>query len=383
MLLNVENSLSRQPSTQVSYLSTNGTAGGTVWPVKNIAGINNQWAQQIGQTGEEQAEIVVVSGAPAGTAFNSSGTAKFSHPMDTPIYQIHYDKVVFLRSTAGTAGTATALATVAITPDSFYTQYDDTSGAATYAYQTQYYNSASGDLSGTSPWFIPGGPSFYSRQKLRDRVKHDLANATYIKNDDTIHDWITEWTEEMTNSALKVNKAYSAGTAQYSFGTAGLGTITAPLFKYASKIEITSDGVTWRQTTELPMNRYSSTDIYSSISPRHSWQGDTVFQILPNGNAGTARMNLGQINTPMTSDSDELAQFLRSYTRGCIEYCLYKAKDLDQKDTEADRNYQKHLMIKKDFVAEITPRDFTGPQFIDIVDGDTGMESDILSGYIY
>lgn len=375
MILQVENNLAKQPSTQVSFLATNGTAGGTVWPVKNIAGINNQWAQQIGQTGEEQAEIVVVSGAPAGTAFNSSGTAKFPHPIDTPIYQIHYDKVIFLRSTSGTAGTATALATVSITPDSFYTQYDDTSGAATYAYQTQYYNSVSGDLSGTSPWFIPGGPSFYSRQKLRDRVKRRLYSAGFIKDDDTINDMINEWTEQMTNTALKVNQNYSTGTASYSFGTAGYGTVTEPLFKYASKVEITFDGVRWTKTTELPNNQYDDRDIFSTLAPKHSWQGDTTFRILPYGSLGTARMSLGKIATQLTDDSDELPQYLRSYTTGCIEYCLYAAKDIDQKDQASDRNYQKFMMNKKDFLAEITPRDYTGPKMIDITEELSGWNS--------
>lgn len=383
MLLSVENNLSRLPSSQVSFLSTNVTAGGTVWPVKNINAITNQWAQQVGQTGEERAEIVIVSGAPSGTAFNSSGTAKYAHPLDTPVYQIHYDKIIFLRSDTGTAGTATAIATVSITPDSFYTQYDDTSGVASYAYQTQYYNSVSGDTSGTSPWFIPGGPAFYSRQRLRDRVKANLYNANFIGDDDTIHDWIYEWTEEMTNTALKLNQAYSLGTAAYSFGTAGLGTITEPLFKYASKIEITYDGVTYLPSTEIPFNRFSATDYFSANAPRHAWQGDTIFHILPESTGGTVRMTLGNLSSEMTEDSDELSQFLRGYTRGCLEYCLYRAKNLDQKDADADKHYAKHLGIKADFVKEMTPRDQTGIKMIELIDsvGGRNEDMDITNGY--
>ncbi len=378
MLLQVENNLDRQPSTLVGYLSTNGTVGGTVVPVKNINGFTNQWAMQLGRTGEEQAEILRISGVPSGTALNTDGTARFAHPIDTPAYQIHYDKVVFLRSTTGTTGAAVAIATVNITPDSFYTQYDDASGVATYAYQSQYYNSVSGDLSGTSPWFLPGGPTFFSRQKLRDRIKSNLANANYIKDDETIHDWITEWSEEMVGVALKVNEAYSLGTAAYGFGTAGSGTITAPLFKYASKIEVTYDGITYTPTTEIRLNQFSDNDIFTTIAPRHVWTGDTTFKVLPAGTGGTVRMSLGQIYTPMTVDSDELPQFLKGYTRGCIEYCLSRAKELDQKDDAAEKDYQKHLLIKKDFLGEITPRDQTGVKYIDFAEGLSGMSEDVM-----
>ena len=369
--------MAQNPTTLYTFLATNGTAGGTVWPVKNIAGLNNNWAQQIGKTGEETAEIVNISGAPSGTVFNSSGTAKFAHSLDTPIYQIHYDQIVISRSTSGTAGTATPLATVSITPDSFYTNYDDTSGSATYAYQTQFYNSVSGDLSATSDWFVPGGPTFYSFQKLKGRVKHDLYSAQYIKDDATIGDWVNEWIEQMTNSALKVNEAYSIGTASYAFGTAGLGTITAPLFKYAAKIEVTFDGVTYTPTTKIPLNQFSDFDIFSSFAPRHYWQGDTVFGVLP-VSAGTARMSLGQLSTQLDSDSDELPQYLKSYTAGCIEYCLYKAKSLDQKDAAAEENYLKYIKNRSDFIAEITPRDFTGPSYIGFVEGLSGREEDLL-----
>ena len=366
-----------------SFLSTNLAAGGTVVPVKNINGFTNQWSVQLGQTGEEQAEILTVSGVPSGTALNTSGTIVYAHPQDTPVYNIHYDKVIFLRSTAGTLGTATALATVSITPDSFYTEYNDSTGVATYAYQTQFYNSVSGDLSGTSSWFVPGGPSFYSLQKIRTRIKGNLFDANYIKDDTTIDGWINEYVEIMTNAALKVNQGYNLGTTQYAFGTAGLGTVTEPLYKYATKIEITTDGINYYNSAEIPVNRFSSTEIFSPIRPRHYWQGNTVFGILPNGNAGTARFNLGELSTQLVNDSDELPQFLKGYTTGCVEYGLYRAKSLDQKDQAGDSHYQKFLGYQNAFVTEITPRDQTGEKYINFVEGIGGRSEDVLLGTEY
>lgn len=374
MQLQVVNLLDSLSSTHYSYINTFSTrdglpAGGTVVPVKNINGFTNQWAIQLGKTGEETAEILTISGVPSGTALNTAGTIRFDHPIDTPVYHIHYNKVIFKRSTTGTAGTATALATVDITPDNPYTQYDDTSGATTYAYKTQFYNSINGDLSAESAWFVPGGPSFYSLQSVRTRGTASIYNPSYISGPELVNGWINEWVEQMTNAALKVNQAYSAGTTQYSFGTAGLGTVTEPLFKYASKIELTTDGVRWTKSNEIATQQFSDTDTFSSLNPRHYWQGDTIFGVLPSGNAGTARMTLGQLQTQLVDEDDTLPQFLRGYTTGCIEYIQYKAYALDQKRQEANDHYKVFLKNKNDFLTEITPRDQTGVKMIDMVEG--------------
>lgn len=377
MILSVENNLI-QPTTLYSYLTNNISAGTTQIPVRNISGFSLNYAVQIGKTGEEQSEIRII-GAPSGTALPlQSGTLVYDHPLDTPIFQIHYNRIVFKRSITGTLGSAEPLSTVTITPDSLYTQYNDTSGAVTYAYKTQFYNSVSGDLSAESDWFIPSGPTFYSLQKLRKRIKDALYNSSYLADDTVIDDWINEWVEEMNNAAIKVNKGYAIGTASYTFGTAGYGTITESGFKKATKIEITNDGISWTPSTEIPMSEYSESSIFSSVYPRHSWEGDTRFRILPFGNIGTARFSFGQLHTQLVDDSDELPMPLRSYTTGCVEYGLFRAKGKDNK--EDDPNYKRFLLKKNDFVSEMTPRDDTGPKMINIVEGLSGLNDDILLG---
>jgi hypothetical protein len=379
MQIPIENNLTTFSSTQKSYLANNlGTAGAGTIHLKNISGFENQYAIQIGQTGQEQAEIFI-GGNPSGSAIPlNSGTLKFDHPQDTPVFQIHYDKVIVKRSTSGTAGTASSIATVSITPDSPFTVYNDTSGAATYAYKIQYYNSVSADLSSESDWFTPGGPSFYSLQKLRDRIKGRLNDAGFIKKDSIIDDWINEWVEQMTNEAIKVDKGYSLGTAAYAFGTAGLGTITASLFKHANKIELTWDGVNYVNSREIPINSFSDSDTFASSAAKHYWQGDTVFGIKPNGQAGTARFTLSQLFTPMADDSDELPQFLRAYTTGCVEYGLYCAQGQDEKDPIAQGHYAKFMTQQNKFVNQITPRDQTGIKMIDFVEDIAEYDYDYL-----
>jgi hypothetical protein len=380
MLLQTENLLSAQVGIPQTYVAVNLAAGGTALGVRNIAGFTNQYAVQLGKTGEELAEVLTISGAPSGTTINTAGTVKYPHPNDTPLYQIKYNQVIFKRSTVGTAGTAVALATVDIIPDSLYTQYDDTTGATTYAYKTQFYNSITTDVSAESAWFVPGGASFYSLQRLRSRAKRNLYNAGYIKEDITVDEWINEWQEQMTNKALKVDQAYSIGTAQYSFGTAGLGTISEPLFKYAKRIEVTTNGQTYVNSAEISINQVSSSDTYDPLSPRHYWQGDTIFGIVPSGTLGTARMVLGKLQSEMTDDDDTLPQYLRGYTTGCLEYCLYRAKSLDSKDEAAEKHYLKFIKNQGDFVQEITPRDQTGIKMIEMVES-TGSEDDLFADY--
>ena len=384
MLINLSNQLTQQQGIQLTYVATAISAGGTSSPVKNIDGLTASWAVQLGQTGEEVAEIVLISGVPSGTILNfgtspshTGGTLLFGHAQDTPIYQIHYDQFVLNRSTTGTAGAFSALATISITPDSLYTQYNDTTGAAGYAYYAQYYNSVTGDLSGSSSVFIPGGPTSYSLQKLRQRVKDKLYSSGYIKDDSVITDWINEWYELMTNSAIKVNQNYLLGTNQYGFGTSGLGTITDTYFKQPIKVEVTYDGVTYLPSNKIAVRSFSEMDYFNITKPRHAWIGETVFEILPHNQAGTAKITYSTRYTPLVNDSDELTQTLKAYTTSCVEYCLGVAYGLDQKDTQSQQHMLTYEATRKAFLEEITPRDLTGAETIDISESISGMEDDL------
>ena len=132
MILSISNNLIDQ-TTPFSYTSSAIVSGDSTIPVRNINAFTTSYAVQIGRTGEEQSEIAIII-SPSGTALTlASGTLLYPHNLDSLVYNIKYNKIIVKRSTAGTAGTATALATVSITPDSLYTTYDDTSGASTYA----------------------------------------------------------------------------------------------------------------------------------------------------------------------------------------------------------------------------------------------------------
>lgn len=385
MIISVQNQLTTQQSIQQTYVASPISAGGTTSPVKNIAGLQASWAVQFGQTGEETAEILNISGAPSGTALNfgtspshAGGTFLFGHAIDAPMYQIHYDQIIFSRSVNGTGGSFSPLATVSITPDSQYTNYNDTSGVASYVYYVQYYNSMNGDTSGSSSIFLPGGPTFYSLQKLRQRVKDKLISAGYIKNDNVIDDWINEWYEIMVNAAIKTNQDFMLGTAVYTFGTAGLGTVTDATFKQAVKFETSWDsGVTYTPSQQIAVHQYSYLDFFNALTPMHAWIGETVFEVLPHSGGGLVKITYAQRQIPLLNDSDEVTQTLKAYTTSCVEYCLSVAYGLDQKDTQQQEHFQKFEALKSDFVVEVTPRDQTGAKTIELVEGIDARNEDL------
>ena len=358
MLVRARNTLD---TTALSSNLTNNTAiGASTLPVQNINSFSASWAVQLGRTKEENAEIVVLGTAtPSGTALALSGTARYAHNIDTPVYATKFDKIIFKRSTAGTSGTATAMTngTVTITPDSEYTQFDDTTALSTYAYKAAYYNSVTVEVSSDSDWITPTGFSFYSLAKLRQRSKDAIYNAGYIKSDEVIDDWINEWQEQMGNSAIKVNESYALGTVGVAFdGSVGLGTITEADFKSVRKFEVVyTGGASYVPTDEIPVNSFADSDSFTSVYPKHYWRGDDVFGIKPYSNGGTARITYSKIYANLANDTDLLSLVLRPYTSGCIEYVLYRAYGNDDKNDAAEAHFGKFKIAKQDFISEITP----------------------------
>jgi hypothetical protein len=372
MIIQVQNNLT--DLAQSTYLSAAGTASGTVLPVKNISTFPDDWAVQIGATGLERSEIKILAGTAAGS-LNLAAALSYDHPTDTPVYAVKYDQVVFLRSTAGTAGTATALSngTVSITPDSLVTQLDDTSGASNYAYKTQFRNSQSGDVSSESDWLTPSGFNWYSLANIRNRVKSKLFDSGFIEDNSNIDGWINEYYEMMNVMAVDANEDYALGTVDVSFGTAGLGTITSADFLFPTRIWITTDGgVNFYQATKQSANSYQPSETFNQTAPYVSFQGDTVFEVRPSDLAGSARIQYQKLFTPLSSDADELPMYMRNFTSGFVNYGLAQALKTDNKYQEAQTEEGRAQQRLNDFQSKIVPRLRTGGSSIEIVEPISG-----------
>lgn len=344
---------------QYSYLSSNIVVGAGTIGVKNINAFSANHAVQIGRTGEEQTEIALIgAAAPSGTAFVLAGTVRFSHAIDTPVYDINFDKVIIKQSTVGTAGTAVALTngTVSITPDSMETVYPDSTGAGTYAYKTAWYNSATDTSSADSAWFTPAGYQPYQLASIRQRVKNKLFDSGFFNKDDAVDEWINEWAETMNNAAIQVDESYSLGSTNASFGTAGLGTITPEDFKEIKRLWVTYDGSSYMKAGHIDIANFYPNDNFSSTHPYYYNYGDNVFGVKPSDTAGTASIVYYKLGVQMFNDDDELPYAMRSYSKSFVDYCLGEAYYLDNQTDRGDRYSQRAEAAKNEFVKQITPR---------------------------
>ena len=350
-----------------TFLSSGVAVSGTTYPVRNTTGFTTSWAVQIGETGHEQTEVVVGTVTNAGTI---TGVAcNYAHPADAPIYGIKFNQVVFERSITGTVGTASPMTsgTVSYAADSFVTQFDDTSGSSTYAYRTYFRNPILGVNSIESDWITSAGFSFYSLGKLRERVKEKLWSSTYL-SDPMVDNWINEWKDELVTAAISTNEDYSMGTVDIGFGTAGLGTVTTADFNQIRRFEVTYNGSDFYLSTRKTVNDFLPNQTFSSVHPYHNWVGDTIFQVRPAENGGTARISFYRFGTTMVNDTDELPLPLRPYTKSFIDYVLAQAYLKDNK-----RDFFGDMMgvanaAKAVFANQLSPRDKSGPQVIDLVE---------------
>jgi len=368
MIIRVENNLTEKaPQT---FLTNPESAGTSVLRWKNPAGFGASWAIQLGETGEEQSEIVILSSdTPAGTAGTITANDLYHHPADTPIYGIKYNQVVFEKSTAGTAGTASPITdgTVTIQADSKYTIFDDTTGTSTDAWKTYFRNSVLGVNTTESDWITSTGFSFYSLAKLRERVKDKLWKADYL-TDDMVNNWINEWQERMRNTAVSVNQDYALGTADVAFGTNGLGTITTANFKDLRRVDITYNGSNYYLAGKISSNQYLTDQVFDESMPKIYMAGENVFGVKPSSSAGTARLSFYTLVNPLTSDADEIPVSMRGYTSSFVNYAYSQALFKDGKSEDAKAVWASALAEMERFKTELSPRGKLGIDYIRYVE---------------
>ena len=367
MIIRAQNTLGEDsPKT---YLMNTEVAGTTIFRLRNTNGFGSSWGVQIGNTGEEQTEVLILSGNPgAGTLGTTTAVSRFEHPSDTPVYAIKYNQVVFERSTDGTTGTAAPMTdgTITYQADSLFTLFDDTSGSSTYGYRTYFRNSVLGVNTTESDWWTSAGLSFYSLGKLRERTKSKLWNANFL-TDPVIDEWTNECKDKLTNAAIQANEDYSLGTVDIGFGTAGLGTVTTGDFKQPRRLWVTYNGNDFYQSTKIDANDDFPNRTYISTHPYHYWFGNDIFQVNPAESGGTARIMFYRQGTPMVNDTDELPRFMRGNTDVFVEYNLLQAQYKDGKLGLADKKTAEQIIIRE-FVEHLAPRDKTGAEYVDLIE---------------
>jgi len=362
-----------------TYLS-NAEQGTTVLRWKNPSGFSPSWAIQIGETGNEQSEVRVLStGNPSGgTAGTVTSATSYEHPADTLVYAIKYDQVVFERNTGGTTGGTSAPmtdGTITYQADHSFTQFDDTSGSASYGYRVRFRNSVSGSQTSLSDWVLSPGFSFYSLAEIRQRSKDKMWDATFIQDDLVWDRWTNEFKDKLTNAAIQVNEDYSLGTVDVGFGTDGLGTVTTGDFKQPRRVWVKYGGNDFVESTKQESNDDFPNRTYVSTQPQHYWFGNDIIQVKPEESGGTARIMFYSQGTTMVNDTDELPRYMRGYTDGFVDYNLIQAQYKDGKMTMSEKKTAEMSLIRE-FTGQLTPRDKSGADRIEIVEaisGDDGL----------
>jgi len=365
-IISIRNSLTEEPWVPFTRTTFDEASGVTAIRWQNPSGFTLSWAIQIGETGEEQTEIRVLStDAPAGTAGTITAATDFSHPADTPIYGIKYDKVVFGVDTGGTntAGTVATITsgTVNIGADSENTILDYSSGTSTDAYKVKFRNSVTTDESELSDWILPGGLKFHTLGRIRDRTKAKLFDSGYIKSDDTINDWVNEWRETMTNEAVDVNEDYSIGTVDITFtGTQEFGTITNADFNSIRRMRMKTGGTSVYNATKMEQIDFDDQQTFSESRPYFYMVTDNVFGRKPNNSTGTAEISYYSNGTELTNDSDELPHSMRGYSKSFVHYSLAQAYLKDGKQQEFTNEMSLANADLGRFKAQLVPRSQTG-----------------------
>lgn len=362
-------------NTPKTYLSSNVTAGTSVIPVRAISPFQASWAVQIGETGEQQTEVVLLSSnTPSGTIGTLTANTVFDHSSDTPLYGIKYDQLVFERSTIGTLGTATPLSngTINLQVTGTMTYFDDTSGSTGYAYKTYYRNSALAVNSSESDWITTAGFPFYSKAKIRQRIKGKLVSAGYIDgiriDDSAIDDWINEWLEVMTNAAIDVNEDYSMGTMEVAFASGSqYGIITAQDFKQPKRVWYSDGSGTW-QATKMDSNSFSPNKTFTNTFPYFFFQGDSIIGRQPFDASGTFSIEYYKLSPVLVEDTDQLPVSMWGYTKSFVDYGHSQALFKDSKPDEAAIKLQEAAALLQRFRTELAPRSKTGATYIEIVE---------------
>lgn len=364
--IRVDNNLSSYaPKT---FLSAPGTAGSSVIAWDNGAGLSASWALQVGETGGERSEIVLLGTAvPAASLGTLTAGLVFDHPTDTPVYGIKYDKVIF-GTAVGTTGTSVIVAdgTITYKPDSYYTIFDHTVGSSTLGYQVHLKNSVTVGTSQLSDWLMPAGYPFYSLESLRERGKGKLWNADFVSTE-LATDWINECKDMMVNKAIQVNEDYALGTENIAFGTDGRGTITTVDFSQVRRVWVTYNGVDKYQSTKQSINEYIPSQYFSEAHPYHAFRGDNVIEIKPS-QVGTAELIFYRFGTTMVNANDYLPLPMRAYTNIFTEYFKAQALFKDEKFVEAEKNMERVNGMVSDFVMSLASRDKSGVTMVELVD---------------
>ena len=165
---------------QQSFTTVDQTVVGSSLTPDSIIGISDGDYLLLGEFGQEQAEIVRVSGSPSGSTVTLTVNTVFVHLRNTPIYRIDRNQVEFSRATTLT-GSKSVLDTVSIAADQQYTVYVDTTNTTGFGF-SRAKNSSDTTYSNYSESYPYAGYSNQSLKLIFDSCLRDLGLVDELGN---------------------------------------------------------------------------------------------------------------------------------------------------------------------------------------------------------
>ncbi len=292
-----------------SYLTADVVAAATSSTVENNSAFGANDYTLFGRPRNEKTEIVLLTSVTGNTTLGHTTGPVFDHEARTPIYEIKYNQAKIYRATSQ-SGTYSLIATVDLTPDEQYTEYDDTAGSSTSWYKIKYYNEITEGLSDYSAAVQGTGYTDDSLRSMTDEAMEEFGDVEGNEISRTmVKRKLKAGVRRTVREIIKMYPDYFLAYTTQSL-TADTATYDLPSrFLAFQRVDVSYDSTThsdaYKATFEYESEGYPD-DEYQETDPRVFFRGNTFgLRPTPDNSSGQAWLWYWQYPEVMDDDSDE------------------------------------------------------------------------------
>lgn len=360
-----------------TYLTSDYTSG-TSLTVRNNEGFTTSWMVVVGEPGQEQTEYQVITGASGNTVITLDAALKFSHPKSTPVYLSQWDKISFEKKP-----TAGSYSEISGSPLPIEWDNSDLSslivvsgGQVTDTYKWRFYNSVLVTYSDYSDELVGTGLTRKKVGHLIIQVKRNPVAANI--DDDIILDYFNDYQQDVVYPEIPkawwftkegTAVATTAGSRSFNIDTNWSDFLGMKylLYRYVSgTIDITYP-LTWSPPAEfynLKADTNQAQDDnakYWTLLPPDSSSDKGYIYIHPI--PSTANCYVKPVYyfelTALDSFGDDIVV---PYSKGYIDYALYRIFDDIKSDTDNANKYNARVQRSVTYLKRLARRQLGQPE---------------------
>lgn len=348
------------------------SASATSSTVENNSAFSANDYVLFGYPRNEKTEIVKLTSVTGNTTIGHTTGPVFDHDARTPILEIKYNQAKVYRASSQT-GTYSLIATVDLTPDAQYTEYDDTAGSSTSWYKIKYYNATTEALSDYSSAVQGTGYTDDSLRSMTDEVMEDFGDTEGNEISRTlVANKLRAGVRRVVREIIKMYPDYFLAYTTQAL-TADTATYDLPTrFLAFQRVDVSYDSTThddaYKATFEFESEGLPD-DEYQESDPRVFFRGNTFgLRPTPDNSSGQAWLWYWQYPEVMDDDSDEhgLPYGGRDLLVKYALWQLWLPKD-QTKSTYYQTSFKEELAEYLEFVAQ--PRQTATNKRVQVVFG--------------